>query len=982
MAHLYELLEEAVAKWRADGYPIDEFPAVGEVLEWAGETEEGELRYLRRPQIRALETYWYLRLAEGTPHIFDLYARLYGDDRAALLEALEVPDPAFRDANYDLDALWERVRDDDDFVRSFRLDALRETLALDYPSYILALAMGAGKTVLIGAIVATEFAMALEYPDGPFVQNALVFAPGRTIVESLRELNRVPYERILPPRLYKPFAASVKITFTRDGEKEISVVRGSAFNLVVTNTEKIRIQKETIRKSEIGRLFDPDRVEEARADVANLRLQAIASLPHLAVFSDEAHHTYGQRRLQGDLKKVRKTVDYLGNRTNLICVVNTTGTPYVGRQPLKDVVAWYSLSEGIRDGILKDVSGNIRGYEFSDQSTDAYVREVISDFFVAYGDVRLLDGAPAKLAMYFPQTDDLEELRPVIDQALVEVGLSPAHALVNTSNPSLTSQTDIDAFNRLNDPEAPHRLVLLVNKGTEGWNCPSLFGCALARKLKTSNNFVLQAASRCLRQVAGNTRQARIYLSQENYGILDRQLSETYGETIKSLNERVTERRTARLVLRKPDHPPLRVLHSERFVVRHDEDLEPLRLKRPEPSKGGLRQRVYTLADHQMGRRVLRQIEDTVEVEALPDTLDVYAAATELTAQYRLNLWQVYDEVRRLYGAEDVPVSDLDDLAAQIEQQTRVYTEHEEVRERALAIVRPEGFRHDEDRDVYVAEILYPKDREELLLRMSDLEAMNAGGFGFHYDPYNFDSKPERDFFDSMLRHMNIRPSEVDDIYFTGGITDPAKTDFFVEYRDHANKWRRYTPDFVIRKKPARGEPPGSGKVLIVEIKGENYREDPVNGEKGAKAMAVQRWADLNPDRLQYEIYFAPRDMVPHDALESARAFVGGGDGQGPRIPVDRGKVEEFCRRWKITELSFFGSVLTDDFGPDSDVDVMVTFADDAEWGLEIVDMADELSGMFGRGVDLVTRRSIEESENWIRRKAILEGAESYVVTG
>src|SRR3972149_11452709 len=114
------------------------------------------------------------------------------------------------------------IRRDDNFVREFRLEALRETLTLDYPSYILALAMGAGKTVLIGAIVATEFAMALEYPnggtdrEGQFVENALVFAPGRTIVESLRELARVPYEKVLPPRLYKPFNAALKLTFTRD----------------------------------------------------------------------------------------------------------------------------------------------------------------------------------------------------------------------------------------------------------------------------------------------------------------------------------------------------------------------------------------------------------------------------------------------------------------------------------------------------------------------------------------------------------------------------------------------------------------------------------------------------------------------------------------------------------------------------------------------------------------------------------------------
>lgn len=329
MNALHERLAEMVATWRADGYPRDEFPAIAEVLEFAGETEAGELRYLRRPQIRALETYWYLRLVEDTPHIFDLYLRTFPPetDKQGLFDALGVPETAFRDANYELDALWELARTDDDFVRKHRLEALRETLTLDYSSYILALAMGAGKTVLIGAIFATEFAMALEYPDGPFVQNALVFAPGKTIIESLRELTQVPYDRILPPRLHKPFAASLKLTFTRDGEKDVPVVRRSTFNVVVTNTEKIRIRKESIRKSDLGGLFANRELDEVKQEVANLRLQAIASLPHLAVFSDEAHHTYGQS-LETGLKKVRRTVDYLAEQTNVVCVVNTTGTPY------------------------------------------------------------------------------------------------------------------------------------------------------------------------------------------------------------------------------------------------------------------------------------------------------------------------------------------------------------------------------------------------------------------------------------------------------------------------------------------------------------------------------------------------------------------------------------------------------------------------------------------------------------------------------
>jgi type III restriction enzyme len=58
------------------------------------------------------------------------------------------------------------------------------------------------------------------------------------------------------------------------------------------------------------------------------------------------------------------------------------------------------------------------------------------------------------------------------------------------------------------NPEAPERVLLLVNMGTEGWNCPSLFATALVRKLANSNNFVLQAATRCLRQVPGNRQPA------------------------------------------------------------------------------------------------------------------------------------------------------------------------------------------------------------------------------------------------------------------------------------------------------------------------------------------------------------------------------------------------------------------------------------------------------------------------------------------
>ncbi|MEX0717868.1 MAG: DEAD/DEAH box helicase family protein [Planctomycetaceae bacterium] len=878
MAQLHEQLAAAIEEWRNEGYPCEAFSTVSEILEWSRDGETGGLRFLRRPQLRAVETYWYLRLVLNTPHVFDLYQQYYPKSRE-LREALGLTQDAIRDFIEDhggnLEPLWERIKTDDAFVRDFRLESLRETLTLAYPSYILALAMGAGKTVLIGAIIATEFGMALDYPDGPFVQNALVFAPGTTIVESLRELADIPYDKILPPRLQKSFAASVKLTFTRDGEKDIPVVRRSSFNVVVTNTEKIRIQKETIRKVDIGGLFG-GREDEARAEVANLRLQAIASLPHLAIFSDEAHHTYGQS-LDTGLKKVRKTVDYLAAQTNVVAVVNTTGTPYYQRQLLRDVVFWYGLSQGIKDGYLKDVSDNIQSFSFGGNAA-AYVAHAVQDFFNDYGEVRLPNGAWAKLALYFPQTDDLRELRPTIDAALAEAGQSPTVCVVNTSDASLTKPGDIAAFNALNRPDSPHRVILLVNKGTEGWNCPSLFACALVRNLRTSNNFVLQAATRCLRQVPGNVKKARIYLYDANFKVLDRQLQEAYGESIRDLNRWTTQESCReKIILRKLDIPPLVVTRLVRTVVRKEFQAGALHLTRPADGGGErLERRIFTLAERQATAGVLRQSGDAVTIESLPDTTDAYAVAVDLAARYRLPIWNIYEQVRPLYGDDDIPLAHVDELARQVEAQTCFYEVREERVDVALALVKPEGFDLETAPDgtgCYTAEITYSKDREALLARLGDWRD-RAGEFGFHYDPYNFDSKPEMSFFEEMLAHLNLHPDEIEDFYFTGALTDPAKTDFFVEYKDDNAKWRRYTPDFIIRKKPARGRKIGTGRIYIVEIKREHDREHSIDGENGRKALAVRKWEHLNPDRLQYEMIFTSTDSVSAEGLRNAREFV------------------------------------------------------------------------------------------------------------
>ena len=95
-----------------------------------------------------------------------------------------------------------------------------------------------------------------------------------------------------------------------------------------------------------------------------------------------------------------------------------------------------------------------------------------------------------------------------------------------------------------------------------------------------------------------------------------------------------------------------------------------------------------------------------------------------------------------------------------------------------------------------------------------------------------------------------------------------------------------------------------------------------------------------------------------------------------PRVTASPDDIAEFCRRWRVVELSLFGSVLRDDFTSDSDIDVMVKFEPDSVPGIRFVSMASELSLLLGRPVDVVTRSAVERSPNYIRRKEILGSAE------
>ena len=99
-------------------------------------------------------------------------------------------------------------------------------------------------------------------------------------------------------------------------------------------------------------------------------------------------------------------------------------------------------------------------------------------------------------------------------------------------------------------------------------------------------------------------------------------------------------------------------------------------------------------------------------------------------------------------------------------------------------------------------------------------------------------------------------------------------------------------------------------------------------------------------------------------------------------IYIPKRQIADFCRRWHISELALFGSVLRDDFSIDSDLDILVTFAPGADWSLlDHLRMEQELTDLLGREVDLLSKRAVEQSHNWARRQEILNTAEVVYVS-
>lgn len=512
--------------------------------------DENKNAFLRKPQFEALEMYVFIKEFMNNAQVYELFDD-WRNKRNRFSEASYYSNGQLRLG----DALTEKQTD----VLFKQMKKYRES----YPNYIYALTMGLGKTILMGTCIFYEFLLAKKYPkDKRFCHNALVFAPDKTVLQSLREIMIFDKTKVVPPEYARVLDSNIKFHFLDESGTVLHTIDDSDFNIIISNTQKIIIKKKRkeatpgevlfgSNSSLLSAVYGGDDSEDDAWDdstlMDNQRFKKLCRLPQLGVYVDEAHHLFGadlekQIRSSGANKtSLRDTINLLAANTSIVACYNYTGTPYVKNQLLPEVVYAYGLRESIWNGYLKDADP----IGFENVKSDEFLNATVTKFWQKYGG-RIYDNLNPKLAIYAANVEEaVNEVVPALEEILTRLEIPTTSILLNVGDSKYTKDEDIRNFNNLDVPGSEgneKQFVVLVEKGKEGWNCRSLFGVALYRSPK-SKIFVLQATMRCLRAITDERLTATVFLSKENYDTLDDELHKNFNMEISDIKNTSTDDR-------------------------------------------------------------------------------------------------------------------------------------------------------------------------------------------------------------------------------------------------------------------------------------------------------------------------------------------------------------------------------------------------------------------------------------------------------
>jgi len=801
--------------------------------------------YLRVPQFEALELYVFLKeyLDNELMHkIFDGWhkkASKFKKRTDAGLQGEQVD--AF--GNIDAQAYTQVFKQ----MKAF---------GQHYPNYIYALSMGTGKTILMATCIFYEFIVANKYPDDVrFCHNALVFAPDKTVLQSLKEIQTFEMTKVVPPEYFSWLNAHLQYHFLDDAGLTLNTMDRSKFNIIISNTQKIILKQKSKIPSAQEKLYMDTKssykstgiyakatelygVESIASEVeltVNNRFQKIIRLEQLGIYVDEAHHAFGtmlgkdmgikttKTSLRVTINEIARNIKAAGSQ--VVACYNYTGTPYIGRHVLPEVVYSYGLQKAINKTYLKKVAV----HDYTDPKSKEFVTLVVKDFWDKFGENRY-EGMLPKLAIFAPTVAELNtKLRLIVEDVLLDLGIGTDKILVNVGDEKITSNDDLREFNRLDTAGSNKQFILLVNKGREGWNCRSLFGVALYRKPK-SKIFVLQATMRCLRAIGDVQETGQVYLSEENKQILHDELRKNYRMSGNDL----TSAGTTKVPYKIRMIPP-RVSVSLKRVKRlySMKDLDPGRNIPLELGKADLDRYIILHKEYDS--------LDATKVKAIDDV-------SYIREQKKYSQLTLVAEIARYLNRRPLEIEQiLKNTQEDILGILNYINKHNEL---LYDWVIPKLFtklyeinEYEKEEEEEVALVKWSENEEvtflaksHLVMSKDDWNVTLSNKQSFHISPYCFDSIPEKKLFTDLLGEDKVKA-----IYFTGMLTH-GQSDFYIQYIDpETHSIRSYYPDFLVQQ--------SDDSWVIIEVKGDNKIDDPI---VKAKSDAASKIADRS--KMRYEI--------------------------------------------------------------------------------------------------------------------------------
>lgn len=819
------------------------------------DSEENPTAYLRRPQFEALEMYVFIKefLDNAQVHeIFDDWRnrrdRFSDASYYAIRKGGQTTIDDFR-ATADGQYVYLPKETEKQTETLFKqMKKYRE----DYSNYIYALTMGLGKTILMGTCIFYEFLLANKYPrDKRFCHNALVFAPDKTVLQSLREIITLDKEKVVPPEYAKVLDANIKFHFLEESGTTLHTLDDSDFNIIISNTQKIIVKKKHKADNPANLLFksgsllssvygdkDDDDVQDDSSLMENQRFKKLCRLTQLGVYVDEAHHLFGadlEKQIRGskdNKTSLRGTINMLAENTSIVACYNYTGTPYVNKQLLPEVVYAYGLKESIQNSFLKDA--DLKAFE--NVKSEDFLRAAVKIFWETYGD-KTFEGLPPKLAIFATTIEEAnDEVRPIVEHILTDLGAHASTILVNVGDEKITKNEDIRNFNDLDVPGtqgSQKQILILVGKGREGWNCRSLFGVAMFRSPK-SKVFVLQATMRCLRKITEEQLTATVFLSKENYDILDDELNKNFNMDISDLSSHdAKERKRYKVrVLPPPRSIKLKQIWHE-YKLTEKDYIGPINFELEGADFSKYAAKMYEKDKISRDMSVKEKNVDNLKERM---RYSAFSLAGEIARYLNIScvlaariIRESADGEKAILEAVNKYNEILDDVIIQkifhtlFEVSSEVRSEDREL----ILLKEPKegGYYEFSGKPDLVIK------KDDSRFKPSEIEKT------FHADTYVFDSKPEKECF---LQY--VTSGKVKKVYFTGMFTS-NQGDLSIQYYDpESRRIRLYYPDFFAEME--------DGSYQLIEVKGDDKIDDAV-----VKAKAEAATVLATHSGVEYKMY-------------------------------------------------------------------------------------------------------------------------------